>query len=679
MRTPLQSRVSHVAFPLTAARPHSSFVIRHSSFVIHLSLALLAALLVTRVTAVETDIVLADFEGTNYGAWKATGAAFGDAPARGTLANQQKVSGFTGQGLVNTYLKGDNSTGSLTSPEFKIERRYLNFLIGGGHRPGEAGMNLVLDGKAVRTATGSDDEKLDWATWDLAEFNGRSARLEIVDKATGGWGHVNVDQIALSDSAKAEVQAPLVISTDRLYDETYRPQFHFTARSNWLNDPNGLVHYKGEYHLFFQHNPSGINWGNMTWGHAVSTDLVHWSQIEHALLPDKLGTMFSGSAVIDWENTSGFQTGAEKPLVCIYTAAGGSSPESKGQPFTQCIAYSNDRGRTFTKWSGNPALKNISADDRDPKVFWHAPTKRWVMALYVPVKDGDKKTADGKPVMVQTIQFYASPNLKEWTFLSQLDHFFECPDIFELPVDGDRRNTRWVVFGANGDYLIGRFDGKTFTKESGKHKGDYGKNFYAAQTFSDIPESDGRRILIGWMNGGKYPGMPFNQQMTFPCELTLRSTPEGIRMFKWPVKEIEQLYSGAVVSAVDLKVMYPGAIHFHELADIHIECEPDGESGFELKVRGHPVTWSAKDKMLSALGRSVPLPSVNGRVRLRALVDRTSLEVFGNDGAIAISSCFLPLGNSRTTTFTIPSNSVQTIRFQSRELKSAWPQAAAKP
>src|SRR6266540_2262133 len=682
----LQPRRSRRAVPPPVIRAHSSFVIRHfvpppvirahSSFVIrHFSLALLATCLFTHVHAAESDILLADFEGTNYGAWKATGAAFGEAPARGTLANQQKVAGFLGQGLVNTYLKGDNSTGTLTSPEFKVERRYLNFLIGGGHRPGEAGLNLLIDGKAARTATGNDDEKLDWATWDLAEFKGRSAQLEIVDKATGGWGHVNVDQITLSDSAKAEVQAPLVISTERLYDETYRPQFHFTSRSNWLNDPNGLVFYKSEYHLFFQHNPSGLNSGNLTWGHAVSTDLVHWEQIEHALRPDKFGPMWSGSAVIDWENTSGFQTGAEKPLVCIYTAAGGTSPESKGQPFTQCVAYSNDRGRTFTKWSGNPALKNVNADNRDPKVFWHAPTKRWVMALYVPVKDTEKKTADGKPVTVQTIQFYASPNLKEWSFLSQLNGFFECPDIFELPVDGDRRNTRWVVFGANGEYLIGRFDGTAFAKESGKHKNDYGKNFYAAQTFSDIPESDGRRILIGWMAGGKYPGMPFNQQMSFPCELTLRSTPEGIRIFKWPVKEVETLRVREALTVVGKE----GGFGFRyetpsaDLLDVNAEFEVADKGEIAFTVRGNHFTWTAANNQLKGLERSMPLAPVNGRLKLRLLMDRTSIEVFGNEGAVVMSSCFVPKGSAHAATFPISGEFAKVAVFRPFELKSAWP------
>ncbi len=467
-----------------------------------------------------------------------------------------------------------------------------------------------------------------------------------------------------------------------LYDETYRPQFHFTARSNWLNDPNGLVFYKGEYHLFLQHNPSGINWGNMTWGHAVSPDLVHWTQIEHALWPDKLGTMFSGSAVIDWNNTAGFLAGEEKPLVCIYTAAGGTSPESKGQPFTQCIAYSNDRGRTFTKWSGNPALKNVAGDNRDPKVFWHEPTKRWVMALYVPVKDTEKIAADGKPATVQALQFFASPNLKEWSFLSQLDGFFECPDLFELPVDGDRAHTRWIVFGANGEYLIGRFDGTTFTKESGKHKGDFGKNFYAAQTFSDIPAGDGRRIIIGWMQGGKYPGMPFNQQMAFPCELTLRTTPDGLRMFKWPVKEIETLRVGKAVTGIEreggggFRYDTSGVV---DLLDVNAEFEAAAKGEITFTVRGNHFTWSATENKLTGLERSMPLAPVNGRLKLRLLVDRTSIEVFGNDGAVVMSSCFLPKGSKVAATLSVSGERTKIAAFHPYELKSAWPPADAKP
>ena len=316
------------------------------------------------------DVVLADFEGPDYGDWKATGTAFGTGPAHGTLPNQQAVTGFLGKGLVNTYLNGDASTGTLTSPAFKIERKFLNFLIGGGAHEGETCVNLLVDGKVVRTSTGNDDERLDWCTWNLSELAGKQARIEIVDRASGGWGHINVDQIVMSDQARVPPAKPA-----KLYDERYRPQFHFSPMKNWTNDPNGMMFYKGEYHLFFQHNPSGKNWGNMTWGHAVSPDMFHWTQLDHAIHPDKLGTIFSGSGVVDEDNTAGFQKGKEKTLVCIFTSA--------GNPFTQSIAYSNDRGRTWAKYAGNPVLRHIAGDNRDPKVFWHAASKKWIMALFL--------------------------------------------------------------------------------------------------------------------------------------------------------------------------------------------------------------------------------------------------------------------------------------------------------
>ena len=222
-------------------------------------------------------------------------------------------------------------------------------------------------------------------------------------------------QLAVTAAAQtAEQSAP--------YQEKLRPQFHFSPKKGWTNDPNGLVCYKGEYHLFFEHNPFDVKWGNMTWGHAISPDMVHWTQIENALEPDKMGTMFSGSAVVDWDNTAGFQKGEEKTIVLIYTAAGGSNPESKGQPFTQCIAYSTDRGRTFTKYAGNPVVPNIVGSNRDPKVTWHAPTRQWILTMFL----------DGS-----TYRFLASPDLKKWTMLQDISvpKTSECPDFFEMPVE----------------------------------------------------------------------------------------------------------------------------------------------------------------------------------------------------------------------------------------------------
>ncbi len=292
------------------------------------------------------------------------------------------------------------------------------------------------------------------------------------------------------------------MTNPKLYDELYRPQFHFSAAKNWINDPNGLVYYDGEYHLFFQYNPEGLQWGNMTWGHAVSPDLLHWKQLDNALLPDSLGTMFSGSAVVDWNNTAGFQSGKEKALVAIYTCHRSADVDSSLED--QCLAYSNDRGRTWTKYAHNPVLPTphlVNRSFRDPKVFWYAPTGKWVMIIYHRVGNS----------------LYGSPDLKRWTLLSEFTGLpYECPDMYELAVDGDAGNTRWIAEGGNGDYFIGRFDGTTFTPESGKLTCDHGAHYYASQTFSDIPEGDGRRIQIAWMSGGNFPGTPFTNQMSFP-------------------------------------------------------------------------------------------------------------------------------------------------------------------
>jgi sucrose-6-phosphate hydrolase SacC (GH32 family) len=254
-----------------------------------------------------------------------------------------------------------------------------------------------------------------------------------------------------------------------VYNEKYRPQFHFTPRKFWTNDPNGLVYYKGEYHMFFQHNPFGINWGNMTWGHAVSKDLIHWRQLRNAIEPDELGTIYSGSAVVDWNNTAGFQTGKERVLVAFYTSAGKHAPVRR--PYTQSIAYSNDRGRTWAKYKNNPVVEHIRGSNRDPKVIWYEPTKTWITALYL---DGDDFT------------LLSSKNLKQWTRLHdvKLAESGECPDFFELPVDGNSENTRWVFWGADGTYLLGSFDGHKFTPESGPLESRVG-NHYAAQTYSD--------------------------------------------------------------------------------------------------------------------------------------------------------------------------------------------------
>ncbi len=706
--------------------------------------------------AARDDILVNDFETPTYGDWKASGEAFGPGPARGTLPNQMEVSGFLGKGLVNTYFKGDGTTGTLSSQPFKIQRRYISFLIGGGMNPAELCINLHVGGKAVRTATGPNDkpggsEKLDWRSWDVSDLEGKEASLEIIDRANGGWGHINIDHILQSDrragvvenartlaidrdyisfclpagqdartqvtlsvdgkvvrhSVAANRQAaswitwdvsrlrgtrgelkivelpaadgscPLAASValgdavkgalivvDKPYQETYRPQFHFSPKTNWTNDPNGLVYYQDEYHLFFQHNPFGIDWGNMTWGHAVSPDLLHWRQLEHALHPDKLGTMFSGSAVVDHDNTAGFQKGDEKTIVAIYTAAGGTSPESQGQPFTQCIAYSNDRGRTWTKYAKNPVLAHIAGGNRDPKVIWHAPTKKWVMALYLDGSD---------------FALFSSPELKEWQKLCDvpMPDTGECPDFFELAVDGDSQKRTWVFWGANGNYRLGSFDGVRFRPGTPVLRSRYGANDYAAQTYSDIPAADGRRIQITWMQGGRYPGMPFNQQMGFPRVMTLRTTADGPRLFFEPVREIESIR--ADTRTWKALAITPGknalADLQGELWDIAATIEPGKSAEVAFTLRGAKLAYDVKSQTLRTPGGDAPVTMEQGLVDLRILVDRSSIEVFAGSGRYLLCFCFLPDPSDRSVALYAAGGEATCAALRVSALRSTWTDA----
>jgi fructan beta-fructosidase len=448
------------------------------------------------------------------------------------------------------------------------------------------------------------------------------------------------------------------------YNEALRPQFHFTPQKNWTNDPNGLVYYKGEYHLFFQYNPKGLEWGPNTWGHALSLDLVHWRQIEHAIEPDEMGWIWSGSAVVDWQNTGKFRCGDEHTLVAFYTT--GDSIAKPEKPCVQCIAYSNDRGRTWTKYAGNPVIGHIRAHNRDPKVIWHGPSQKWVMALFL---DGNDYVLLG------------SQDLRQWTRLSDvcLPGTGECPDFFDLPVDGDPTHRKWVFWGGAGIYQVGTFDGTVFVPETDALRAESGANGYAAQTWSDISPEDGRRIQISWMAGGKYPGMPFNQQMSFPVELTLHTLSEGIRLFRQPVREVDLLHERTHTwKDVALEAGRNLAVDSRcELFDVRAEIELGEASGFGVLVRGLPLVYDVTRKTIRFGDKDAALESVQGRIRLQLLVDRTSLEVFGNDGQVSMSCCFLPEYAAHNLAFYTQGGAARIVSLAVHELHAAWPKLNA--
>lgn len=454
--------------------------------------------------------------------------------------------------------------------------------------------------------------------------------------------------------------------------DAYRPQYHLSPPSGWLNDPNGMVYFEGEYHLCYQYHPWSDKWGPMHWGHAVSRDLVHWEHRPAALKPDGNGYIFSGSAVVDWSNSSGlFDDGPG--LVAIFTHAD-AYPGTDRPRQRQSLAYSTDKGRTWTKYKGNPVLSDEAITDfRDPKVFWHAPSGRWVMVLAA----GDH------------IRFYHSPNLKDWTLGGTFgekegshDGVWECPDLFELPVEGDPKRTRWVLIVSIGDredltegsrtqYFTGDFDGERFTNDHSPDTvlwADLGRDNYAGVTWSDVPESDGRRILIGWMSNWKYanltPTESWRSAMTVPRTLTLRDNGAGPRLVQTPVRELESLRREAV--RLENVTVTPGSNPLGSYRGVQYEIEAEfvlgtaTEFGFKLRCSDSEETVAAYDAARNEIvvdrsrsGKSdfhpefpcrhgAALEPAGPTLKLRIFVDRSSVEVFAGDGQAVLTDLIYP-------------------------------------
>ncbi|MDT8301162.1 MAG: glycoside hydrolase family 32 protein [Sedimentisphaerales bacterium] len=534
------------------------------------------------------------------------------------------------------------------SRKLLLKKKYLNFPVKNGAE--KSLISLIIDGKVVREfeIELAPDEPDFWVFLDISEFRNQKSVLRI-DKLESENSQ-GFDSVYQADTFKGK---------NNLYREKLRPQFHFTSRRGWNNDSNGLVYYDGEYHLFYQHNPYGWKWGNMTWGQAVSEDMVHWTELKDAIHPDRLGTIFSGSAVIDVNNTAGFQTGDEKVLVCIYTSAGGTNPMSKDQPFTQSIAYSNDRGRTMKVYEGNPVIGHISGGNRDPKVIWHVPTRQWVMALYL-----DKKM----------MGFFTSDDLKSWEFQSKIECFHECPELFELPVDGDENNKKWILYGGSGEYLIGDFDGKRFKSETGQIPFHSGNCFYASQTFNNIPKEDGRRIQIAWGRVAM-PDMPFNQMMLFPVTLRLQTTEDGPRMFAEPIREIDRVqkhkrqWKNKILKPGDNLLSGLSGELFHIKSELNIDDDVE-EIGFV--IRDIPVVYNVQKQQLSCQKKTATLKPVNGNISLEILVDRTSIEIFGNDGRVYMPMGVILADNSKSLEMFTKGGNTQIESLIVYKLGSIW-------
>ncbi|MDI3388459.1 glycoside hydrolase family 32 protein [Streptomyces sp. B-S-A8] len=452
--------------------------------------------------------------------------------------------------------------------------------------------------------------------------------------------------------------APAVRDASGLRAETYRPRLHFSPARNWTNDPNGLIFHEGRWHLFFQYNPEGDVWGNMSWGHAVSSDLVQWEERPVAIAHDDQEMIFSGSVVYDERNTSGLGSADRPPLVAVYT----STLKDDSGLQRQSLAYSTDAGETWTKYAGNPVLDIGARDFRDPSVFWHADSGRWVMALALPTE--------------YKIRFYASDDLKSWRRLSDFGPLgatggiWECPNLFPL---GDR----WVLLvslnpggpagGSATQYFTGTFDGTAFTPDAGQGTRwvDWGADCYAGITYNDAP--DGRRVFVPWMNNWLYadrvPTSPWRGAMGFPRELTLR---DG-RLRQRPVRELESHRTRRLLSLTGetapegTRRLLADTGQLYELQAVLAPGSPaTSDFGVDVRSGGGAYTRIGYDTVAGelyidrrssgAVGFAAEFPGVHrapvalpdGGLDLRVLVDASSVEVYAAGGTVCLTDQIFP-------------------------------------
>ena len=488
--------------------------------------------------------------------------------------------------------------------------------------------------------------------------------------------------MALINSLQASAQK-------KIYTEKYRPQFHFSPAKNWCNDPNGLVYNNGTYHLFYQHNPFGNQWGHMTWAHATSKDLIHWKHMPIAI-PEENGIMiFSGTCVVDKDNTSGFGKDGKIPMVAVYTG----HIENKNQ--SQNIAYSLDDGITWKKYAKNPVLDLQKVDFRDPKIFWYEPKKYWVMNVMLPVE--------------HVVQFYSSTNLKQWKYLSDFgpagdtSGVWECPDLTAVPIEGMPDKKKWVLqmsMNASMQYFVGEFDGEKFINENPTDKilrPDYGPDYYAAIVYNQLPASH-LPTSIGWVNNWNYandiPTTPWKSAMAIPRNLSVKKINSEWLVIQKPVSITnslqKEIFKSAEIIVTDKNILPVKSKQFE--LQVHMEPAANAVCGLKIAVgdnnyfeigynaatkifyidrsKSGNIIFNDNFKKLLRFEKNIALK--DNKIHLQIFYDNSIAEIFVNGGeAVFTAQLFPNKGDNRIELFNIGLKS-KFEKLQIWEMKSVW-------
>ncbi|WP_083799897.1 glycoside hydrolase family 32 protein [Lentisphaera araneosa] len=695
----------HYTFTLMVHTIGKSLVEKSSNmFQVLVVLCVVVCCNLTSAFAQEADILIADFEESSFSKWQQEGYAFRKGPANIKYKNTYKIKGFRGKGFASSYMdKSLKHVGSLKSPEFLVERDYINLLLGGSPFVNDAGVKLLVDGKEVLSIAAVKGYNLNETSIPVKKYKGQKAQILIYDKSPGYWGLILVDHIvqsnkkigyeplvlpinitekllifpvakfgtarqmdikvddviihsisvclamkdedvawwgyldmsdmigkkaiiALEAKVNSNIQKMIQCSAEpRLLQlqhfDKFRPQFHFSQLQGWNNDPNGMVYYDGKYHLFWQCNPLGTSWGNMYWGHASSPDLIEWTEHKRALrsgggkgLPLNMrhdsmatGACFSGSGNIDHNNSLGLNTAEKKTLLLF------NSDMNAG-----IAIFSSQDGINFKRWMKQYPL---GLSGRDAKVVYHKPTQQWIAVSCLDNKQHGKH-----------YPIFTSKDLQSWELKQNFLDMHECPEFLELAIDGDKNNKKWVLMEANGKYFVGDFNGEKFipdTKE--KQTTIISGSCYAGQCFSNTP--DGRAVYIAWA-GFDTDNTVFNQGFTIPMDLCLKTVDGGkVHLYANPVYEIKKLRRKIEIDTSTIELNKNVKVYALALAgdlyDICLSIEKKGSpKSFSLKIQNMEMTYDFESQRFD----DHHVPMKGGKVTLRILVDRPTIEFFMADG-----------------------------------------------